>query len=139
MALEKFISNLENTPTKLRNPKCKENITRQQRASIKKLSENNNIVIKEADKGGAVVIMDRDPYKEMAYEILQNREYYELLDSDLQRSNNLKYKRFLKKHEHCFTQKEDDYLRNFEVKESNFYGLPKVHKSLQITSECNSS
>ena len=83
MALEKFISNLENTPTKLRNPKCKENITRQQRASIKNLSENNNIVIKEADKGGAVVIMDRDHYKEMAYEILQNREYYELLHSEV--------------------------------------------------------
>ncbi len=34
-------------------------------------------------------------------------------------------------------QKEIDYLQNFEVKTSNFYGLPKVHKSVQISEECN--
>ena len=39
----------------------------------------------------------------------------------------------------CFTEKEDDYLHNFEIRESNFYGLPKVHKSLQITSACSNS
>lgn len=28
--------------------------------------------------------------------------------------------------------KEEDFLLNFEVKTSNFYGLPKIHKSKQI-------
>ena len=37
------------------------------------------------------------------------------------------------------TEKEFDYLLNFEVKSSNFYGLPKVHKSKQINEKCKSA
>ena len=32
----------------------------------------------------------------------------------------------------CMTNKEIDYLTNFEARESLFYGLPKVHKSTII-------
>ena len=31
-----------------------------------------------------------------------------------------------------FTKNEIDYLTNFEVRTSNFYGLPKIHKSKEI-------
>ena len=34
------------------------------------------------------------------------------------------------------TEKEMDYLHNFEAKTSNFYGLSKVHKSKQINEKC---
>ena len=34
------------------------------------------------------------------------------------------------------TEKEFDYLQNFEAKTSNFYGLLKVHKSKQINEKC---
>ena len=37
------------------------------------------------------------------------------------------------------TEKEFDYLLNFEVKTSNFYGLPKVYKSKQINVKCKSA
>ena len=37
------------------------------------------------------------------------------------------------------TEKEFDYLLNFEIKNSNFYGLPKVHKSKQINEKCKST
>ena len=40
------------------NIKCKENVTKQQREAIKRLSEDRSIVINEADKGGSVVVMD---------------------------------------------------------------------------------
>ena len=88
-ALEKFISNMENTPTKSRNPSYKENISKHQRAAIKRLSEDNSIVLKEADKGGSVVIMDKDHYKGMSFDILQNNEYYEPLDQVPQRLNKI--------------------------------------------------
>ena len=39
----------------------------------------------------------------------------------------------------CFTETEDDYLHNFEIRQRNLYGLPEVHKSLQITSACSNS
>jgi len=33
--------------------------------------------------------------------------------------------------------KENDYLQNFQWKSSNYYGLPKIHKSKQISEEIN--
>ena len=56
-------------------------------------------------------------------------------EKDLQ----LKYKKFLQKFKSQLTEKEFDYLLNFEIKTSNFYGLPKVHKSKQINEKCKST
>ena len=36
------------------------------------------------------------------------------------------------KHQHCLTKKEFSYVVDFEWKTSNFYALPKIHKSKQI-------
>ena len=41
----------------------------------------------------------------------------------------------IKKHKKCLTKEEQDYLLNFEFKTSNFYGLPKIHKSELIKRE----
>lgn len=45
-----------------------------------------------------------------------------------------KIKNLLKRHKttSCLTEKEEDYLTDYEYKESNFYGLPKIHKSTKI-------
>ena len=45
-ALENFINNLENMPKSNVNIKCKENVTKQQREAIKRLSEDRSIIIK---------------------------------------------------------------------------------------------
>ena len=37
------------------------------------------------------------------------------------------------------TRKEFDYLTEFETKPSNFYGLPKIHKSKEINEACSIS
>ena len=34
------------------------------------------------------------------------------------------------------TEKEVDYLQNFEAKTSNFYELPNVHENKQINEKC---
>ena len=44
-----------------------------------------------------------------------------------------KIKALISKHGNNLTDKEIDYLTNFEMKCSNMYGLPKVHKSKEIT------
>ena len=56
-------------------------------------------------------------------------------EKDLQ----LKYKKLMQKFKSQVTEKEFDYLLNFEMKTSNFYGLPKVHKSKQINEKCKST
>ena len=52
---------------------------KQQRDAIKQLSEDRSIVIKEADKGGSVVIMDSEHYKTITHDILNDDKYYEHL------------------------------------------------------------
>ena len=38
----------------------------------------------------------------------------------------------LLKHSSFLTEKEADFVTNFDYKESCFYGLPKIHKSKQL-------
>ena len=132
-------NNLKNTSINRRYRNCKANVNKLQRADIKLLSEDKSIVIKEAHEGGAIVIMDAEHNKTMAYEILSNNENYELLENDPSKANTISYRKLIEKHTCILTEKEEDYLRRFESKDSNFYGLPKVHKSTQISSECQQS
>ena len=52
--------------------------------------------MKEADKGGSVVILDKIHYKYMCESILMDNIHYKKLKSDPQKSNNLKYRKHLK-------------------------------------------
>ena len=134
--LEKYIQSIEDFPLELQNNKTKPNLTKMENEAIKYLANDNSIVIKEADKGGATIIMDQANYKNMVEDILTDTNFYEKLDADPSKAEKTKYTKFLKTHKTCLTKKELDYLENFEVKSSNFYGLPKVHKSSQINDKC---
>ena len=111
----------------------------QEQEALKLLRTNSEIIIKEADKGGATIIMNKEDYKELVETILNDEVYYTKLNTSPEKELNLKYKKFLQKFKSQMTEKEFDYLLNFEVKTSNFYGLPKVHKSKQINEKCKSA
>ena len=128
---------MQNTPTIKSNSNNKYNISLAERNAIKSLANDQSIIIKEADKGGAVVIMDREHYKEIVENMLLDKKYYEKLDTDSQKTDRIKYNKFIKNYKNNLTQKEFDYLSNFERKPSNFYGLPKVHKSDEIRNACD--
>ena len=139
-ALDKFISTVEEFPkTKNSKSKIKQNLCKSEYNAIKSLQNDQSIIIKEADKGGTTVIMNKEHYKEMVESIINDTEYYEQLDGDPYKTIGQKYNKFLKKHENALTEKEFDYLHNFEVKSSQFYGLPKIHKSKIITEKCKNA
>lgn len=52
------------------------NLTKKQHISLQKLRAYENITIKEADKGGQVVVMDTTHYKTMCRDILDNGDWY---------------------------------------------------------------
>ena len=104
---------------------------------MKILRTNSEIIIKEADKGGATIIMNKGDYKELVETILNGEVYYTKLNTSPEKELNLKYKKFLQKFKSQMTEKEFDYLLNFEVKTNNFYGLPKVHKSKKSMKSVN--
>ena len=55
------------------------NFNKQERKAIKSLSQNHDIIIKPADKGGAIVIQDRQKYIEESLRQVNNKEHYKIL------------------------------------------------------------
>lgn len=58
------------------------NLSKGEIKALKTLKENSNIVIRPADKGGAIVIQDFDDYNKEALNILSDHEYYKKITSD---------------------------------------------------------
>nr|XP_054761537.1 ankyrin repeat, PH and SEC7 domain containing protein secG-like [Lytechinus pictus] len=59
-----------------------DNLPREERQALSSLKNRSDIIIKPADKGSAVVVMDRQQYIDEAMKHLNNRSHYALLDSD---------------------------------------------------------
>ena len=65
-------------------------------------------------------------------EMLQDENTYSEVEQNEIKSTMSKIKKLIKEHDQSLTHKENNYLTNFEIKVSNLYGLPKVHKSEEI-------
>ena len=110
----------------------RQNIPRSQKQALNTLQKDTGIVIKEADKGGAIVIMDKNYYKEKILEQLNDRNFYREIDGNMDKTTMQVIGRLVTKYQNHITDKEQNFLLQFEVKTSNFYGLPKIHKSMEI-------
>ncbi|CAG2218430.1 unnamed protein product [Mytilus edulis] len=110
----------------------KQNLSRREKKSLEELKNNPSIILKEADKGGGIVIMDKTFYREKVLEQLNDNEYYTKLRKNNDKSTIRKIKRLVKEYSESFTANEIAYLCDFTPKEANFYGLPKIHKSNTI-------
>ena len=138
--LDKFVSTVQQFPVEQLNANCvKNNFKKSEWNAIENLKNDDNIIIKEADKGGAVVIMDRDYYKSMCLSMLEDSKYYEKIQTYDSKEVMKKLETIVDKHGQKLTAKEADYLLSFNVKTSNFYGLPKIHKNQVINDKCKNS
>ncbi|CAG2202520.1 unnamed protein product [Mytilus edulis] len=128
--LDLYINHLSNFPL-IPKPqdKVKNNLPFKQQQALYRLQKDESIIIKEADKGGALVIMDRIYYRDKIQEQLNDKQYYRELNDNMEKKTKRNINKLISKFPHCTTEKEVDYLTKFEVKTSNFYGLPKIHKT----------
>ena len=119
-----------------------DNLSRAERDAIKKLKNNSDIVIKPADKGNAIVIMNSYFYRDKLIldDHLSTNSYEKVeLNSDETLIQDLKA--LIHKHYTCLTEKEREYIKNDEWKTSEFYIMPKIHKCPSIInaiSQCTS-
>ena len=131
--LDEFIDYVNNIPIGQHNRrKIRHNLNKQERDAMKKLRSRTDIIIKEADKGSAVVIMDKDYYKNKITNILNDEITYTEIKDNQDKKITGKVAKLLRNSTANVTEKESDYLTKFETKTSQFYGLPKIHKSQQI-------
>lgn len=107
-------------------------LSREERQALKDLKENENIVIKPADKGSKIVIMNKQQYRLEAQRQLDNTKYYKCIphsiQPEVQRSiRKIIYSLYQNKH---ISAKQRDYLLGpDDPRPRLFYLLPKIHKS----------
>ena len=106
------------------------NITLAERKALLKLQSNNDIVIRESDKGSALVILDTDFYKNNVERCLGDESLYKNWGSQNQdRKIMAKLEKLVSEHASCLTEDETSYLTKFDYKSANFFANPKIHKS----------
>ena len=114
--------------TILSNLRNKRQLPKRLFSALQELKRNNDILITKADKGNKVVIMDENTYMDKMNLLLNDESTYKKLTSDplkrWQTSYNGKLKSLLQKDFPVLYKKFKAYL----PKQSNMYGLPKIHK-----------
>ena len=130
--LDTAVDFLNNQNFVAKNLKNKSNISKNEWQAINYLKDNKDVIIKEADKGGSVVVMNKKHYHDMIMTHLNDSNIYSKIDSNCDMKVITKLKKLIEKYKDCLTTKEKDYLINFRFSSSNFYGLPKIHKSKVI-------
>ena len=134
--LKNVCQSLNSTSENLQNILPKErifrNISKEEESALDSLIKDDSIIIKEADKGGSVIIMDKTYYITKIESMLNNNKVFKKHPNNIDNLNMAKVKQLAKKYKHTLTKDEITYISNFNYKTANYYGLPKVHKSQSI-------
>lgn len=111
---------------------CLENysgLPKRYQLAMTSLKKRDNIIITKADKGGKVVILNRETYLEKAYSLLNDNETYEKLTKNPLKNVAADFNKTVRN----IGRNKDDIklLEQFKVINPSlqyFYGLPKIHK-----------
>ena len=108
------------------------NITKSEKEAIESLSKDPNIVIKKADKGTAVVIMNTTDYINEANRQLSDTNFYLKQSHDLTETHSAKITEFLESMLESgeIDQKIFDAIKPNKARTARFYFLPKIHKPI---------
>ena len=126
--LSEDLINKANTPQNNRF----DNLTKNERAALKGLMEDNNIIIKGADKGSAVVVWDKEDYLTEAECQLGDSKVYEKVKEPLPALNKSIKSCLAKiKKRRDVSVETLDYFMINNPRLGRFYLLPKIHKRLE--------
>jgi hypothetical protein len=109
----------------------KNNLDRKELFAIKKLASNQDIIIKPADKGSAVVVMNKTDYIQEAMRQLDNPKYYTRIDHPVFPDNATRINHILQQlfNTGFINRRQLIYLTaNEDARPRVFYLLPKIHK-----------
>ena len=105
------------------------NLSSEEWAALKNLSQRNDIVVKSADKGGAVVVLRSDLYQKEALRQLSDTSFYAKIPKDLTSKNQKLVKDTIQNL--IVNQELPDTATNLIIntpRTSCIYFLPKIHK-----------
>ena len=119
--------------------KLHDNLSSNQRRALHDLKRNNDIVIKPADKGGSIVIMNKDNYMKETCSQLHDGRHYKKIDNDPTPTLTNKLKLLINELQ---PNLQDDILKLIpsHPRPATFYTIPKVHELPNlVVSTCPSS
>ena len=130
-AVRTFVSNVNRSLSELNlKNRDRHNLTKNERESLAKLKTNKSIVIKKADKGSSIVVMNRSDYIKEAEKQLSDKNFYKEIAQDLtikhQKEVNTDLQEYLETGE--LSPEVYDCLINTNPRTSALYLLPKIHK-----------
>ena len=113
--------------------RASQNLLPAEKKALKELMDSKDLVIKPADKGGAICIQDADKYKAEILSQLSNEKFYKKLKSDPTVAFQKIVLLYLEeaKLKGWISKSEFDFLYNQHPIRPVFYTLPKLHKSLE--------
>ena len=114
------------------NFKNKSNISKHRWQDISNLKKSKDIIIKEADKSGAVVITNPRHHLKMISDYLNDKTTYKMIESNCDSKVIEKIANIIEKYKDNLTKREEEYRLSFSYSTSNFYGLPEIRKSKLI-------
>ena len=132
-AIELYLSHLEEEISSLDYKVGYSNLTKGERDVVYSLKNDNSMIIKEADKGSAVVVWDREDYLKEAKNQLNDENLYKELTGNVEGPLEKIIKTVLKKvkDRRDISDNTVDYFLVNNPKLGKFYLLPKIHKRLQ--------
>ncbi|CAH2306780.1 Hypothetical predicted protein, partial [Pelobates cultripes] len=110
------------------------NLSSREQMALKSLRNNTEIIMKPADKGRNIVMMDVTDYVIMVLKVLEDENTYKILKSDPTNDFLKKYKEILDRGRSRGLLSGDEYafILNCHPKIATFYCLSKVHKSMTL-------
>ena len=119
-----------NALTKQLAKKLKSNLTYKEHTAMEELAKKKDLIITNADKGGAVVIMDTDSYiKESNWQLSDRVSYKHITQDPILQCNRIVIQSIESfKNEKLLPQKTADDLKVSNPKTPKFYISPKIHK-----------
>ena len=108
----------------------KNNLTLAERKALQGLKANKDIIIKNADKGGAVVVMNTKDYIKEAERQLNDENFYVKIPRDLTTDHEEQVRTYVNNLETQghISDKLSETLTKFQARTARFYLLPKIHK-----------
>ena len=108
----------------------KDNLSQNERLALENLKQREDIIIQQADKGGKIVIMNKDEYVNACAKMLEDEEFYQAEKGDRNEEFSKEIKKRLDELSEYISDKEKRYLEEDLIKPRTplFYGLPKIHK-----------
>ena len=127
--LECFITanhySIENTP---HNQHTHNNLTKEETSALTDLKHDPTIIIKPADKGGAIVILNTEDYITEAHRQLNNTNHYHTLRNDPTPNFHKEIQQYIQSIQQHLDKNTYRFLKTQNPNTARFYLLPKIHK-----------